>query len=150
MKRFLLAFALLGFVSFAAQGQSCCAKAGKTAGVKSDISCSSSSSNSEAFKAASLDDSIEQRVDNTTGKVSFVRREVDASTGQATYVPVEFSSETKRFVNQAPEMKADCHKEGKTTAACCANGTGACCTKESSSKTSSTSVKLIKSTSGTN
>lgn len=148
MKRFLLAFALLGFVSFAAQAQTCCAKAGKTAsGVKSEASCSSSTS--EAFKAASLDDSIEQRVDNTTGKVSFVRREVDASTGHASYVPVEYSTETKRFVNQAPEMKADCHKEGKT-AACCANGTGACCTKESSSKTSSTSVKLIKSTSGTN
>ena len=159
MKKFLLLFALVGFASFAVQAQTCCSKSAK--GATSEASCSSSA----AAKAASLDDSIEKRVDNNTGKVTYVRRSVDASTGQATYIPVEYSAETKQFVNESPVKKADCSKEEKAgchgegkasttsadskTPACCANGTAtsgsACCTKESSSKTSSTSVKLIKS-----
>ena len=146
MKKFLFAFALLGLTSFAVQAQTCCSKAGKNASnAKSEASCHESDA---ASTAASLDDSIEKRVDGTTGKVTFVRRSVDANSGQATYIPVEYNTETKRFVNQSPETKAECVKEGKTSA-CCANGSsgqgGTCCTKESSSKTSATSVKLIKS-----
>lgn len=136
MKRILLAFTLVAFAAFAAQAQSCCSKGGaKSASAeKSEGACSS-----DVLKAASLDDSIEQRIDAQTGKVSFVRRTVDASTGEASYVPVEYCGETKKFINQSSKGKS---------AACCSDPNGGhagCCSKEGSSKTSSTSVKLTKS-----
>lgn len=157
MKRILLVFALIGFASFAVQGQSCCDKgAKKTSSVKSEASCSQSA----AAKAASLDDAIEQRVDENSGKVSFVRRSVDASTGEASFIPVEYCSESKAFKTVEAE-KASCHGDAKASAtsatgakaACCADGKGktagkegaACCAKDSKAKTSSTSVKLNKS-----
>ena len=140
MKRILLAFALIGFASFAVQAQSCCSKAAKGTSAKTETSCSESA----AVKAASLDESIEQRVDANTGKVSFVRRSVTA-TGDASYTPVEYCSESKSFKEVSAE-KASCHegaKAGTTSAdgakpACCAEG------KASKTKTSSTSVKLNK------
>ena len=165
MKRFLLAFALIAFASFAVQAQTCC-KSAKGTKAKSEASCSQSA----AVKAASLDDAIEKRVDENSGKVSFVRRTVDAATGEAAFTPVEYCTESKRFINQAPE-KTSCHGAAKASttsadakkasctgaanaknASCCADGKkvsskdgAACCTKDSKAKTSTTSVKLIKS-----
>ncbi|MCB9284954.1 MAG: hypothetical protein H6563_12830 [Lewinellaceae bacterium] len=143
MKRILFVFALIGFASFAVQAQTCCSKAAKGTSAKTETSCSESA----AVKAASLDDSIEQRVDANTGKVSFVRRSVDASTGEATYIPVEYCNESKSFKTAAAE-KASCDKEG-AKAGCCAEGKagsagGACCAKDSKAKSSSTSIKLNK------
>lgn len=153
MKRFLIAFALLGFVTFSAQAQSCCSKGKSASADKSEASCSTT----EATKAASLDDSIEQRTDANTGKVSFVRRSVNAATGEASFEAVEYCSESKRFINKSPE-KADCHADGKASATsgkskskkdCCEGGDkgGAGCAKDSKSKASSTSVKLSKTSS---
>ncbi|MBK7410297.1 MAG: hypothetical protein IPL49_07625 [Saprospirales bacterium] len=153
MKRILLVFALIGFASFAVQAQSCCDKGAKgtSSAAKSEASCSQSA----AVKAASLDDSIEQRVDENSGKVSFVRRTVNASTGEASFIPVEYCSESKAFKTVDSE-KASCHGDAKASttsatgakAACCADGKGkegaACCAKDSKAKTSSTSVKLNK------
>ncbi len=136
MKRILFVFALVSFAAFAAQAQSCCSKgtAKSASADKSEAACSD-----DAIKAASMDDSIEQRTDANTGKVTFVRRTVDASTGEANYAPVEYCTETKKFINQSPE-KASCHGDSKASA-----GKAGCCSKEGSAKTSSTSVKLSKS-----
>jgi len=148
MKKFLFVFVLLGFTSFALQAQSCGSKEAKTtSSAKMDACCSSTA----AATAASLDDSIEKRVDKKTGNVSYVRRTVEASTGKATFVPVEYNAETKQFVNQSPDKKAECSKEEKaachgagkasTTSAdgkkpaCCENSTASCC-KDSGSKSS--------------
>lgn len=134
MKRILFVFALVSFAAFAAQAQSCCSKGAKSASAdKSEAACTN-----DAAKAASMDDSIEQRTDANTGKVSFVRRTVDASTGEASYVPVEYCTETKKFINQSSEKSAACCTDSKGSKA-------GCCSKEGSAKSSSTSVKLSKS-----
>lgn len=146
MKKFLFVFALLGFTSFALQAQNCGSKEAKSASnSKMDACCSSSA----AAKAASLDDSIEKRVDEKTGQVSYVRRTVEASTGKAVFVPVEYNAEAKQFVNQSPDKKTECSKKEKaachgtgkasTTSidgknpACCENGNTSCCKNGSKS-----------------
>ena len=157
MKKILLVFALIGFAAFAAEAQSCCSKGKSASADKTEASCTSSA----AAKAAAIDENIEERVDAQTGKATYVRRTVDAASGEASYTPVEYCSESKRFINQAPqkEAKASCHdgeKAGKTSSAagCCSSKEGAakktsssasCCSKEKASKASSTSVKLTKS-----
>jgi hypothetical protein len=136
MKKLFFVLALVGFASFAAQAQSCCAKGAKGASASADKT-EASCSTSAADKAASLDDSIEKRVDEASGKVSFVRRTVNAASGESTYAPVEYCSESNAFVSKSGDKKA-----------CCADGKksegGACCSKESKSKASKTSAALIK------
>jgi hypothetical protein len=135
MKRILFVFALVSFAAFAAQAQSCCSKgtAKSASAGKSEAACTN-----DAIKAASMDDSIEQRTDANTGKVTFVRRTVDASTGEANYAPVEYCTETKKFINKSSEKSAACCTDSKGSKA-------GCCSKPGSAKASSTSVKLSKS-----
>jgi hypothetical protein len=158
MKKILLAFALISFAAFTAEAQTCCSKGKSASADKTEASCTSSA----AAKAAAIDENIEERVDAQTGKATYVRRTVDAATGEAAYTPVEYCSDSKRFINQSPqkEGKASCHdgeKAGKTSSAegCCSSKEGAakktssssasCCSKDKASKASSTSVKLTKS-----
>jgi hypothetical protein len=137
MKKLFFVLALVGFASFAAQAQSCCSKGAKGASASADKT-EASCSTSAADKAASLDDSIEKRVDEASGKVSFVRRTVNAASGESTYAPVEYCSESNAFVSKSGDKKACC-TDGKKS-----KGDAACCSKESKSKASKTSAALIK------
>lgn len=131
MKKAIFFFAftfVLG--TFAANAQSCCAKAGGNKVCAEKIS-----------KAAAADPSIEKRVSDD-GMVSYVRKEADAQ-GNVMFASVQYDEATNAFVNVAPKIqvtdKADMTK--KTTScsasekkACAGGGQGkACCANKSAS-----------------
>lgn len=133
MKKMFLLLAFFGALSLgAAQAQSCCASkasAGKTA------SCSTSTAACE--KAAAGDASIEKRVNEHSGEVSYVRKV--SNNGQTSFVPVDYDAATGKFVNVAPSTSGAAPK-----AACCSGGakTGASCSQKAPAvKTATTSVK---------
>ncbi len=130
MKKSLLLFALLSFVGLQLQAQKCSGAKATT----EKAACTKSAAAAE--KAASLDDTIEKRVDEKTGKATFVKRIVDAE-GKTSYEEVKFCTKAGKFIS-AEKAKASCSagkatkvsKDGKTKA-CCADGakTKACCAK---------------------
>lgn len=74
-----------------------------------------------AAKAASLDASVEKRVDKKTGQTVFVRKEVSPVSGRVNYTPVEYCSKSGKFVNVSPREK-QCVK---SRANCTSKGVGA-------------------------
>jgi len=157
MKKSLLLFALLSFVGLQLQAQKCSgakAAADKTACTKSAAA---------AEKAASLDDTIEKRVDEKTGQATFVKRVVDAE-GKTSYEKVKFCTEAGKFIS-TDKTKSSC-SAGKATKvsndgkakACCVKGakTKACCAKavKNAEKAEVESIQDVKvkkvSNSGTN
>ncbi|MBP7273379.1 MAG: hypothetical protein KA974_06035 [Saprospiraceae bacterium] len=148
MKKLFLLLMLSGFV-FAAQAQSCaksCSKKASTTAISKD----SDAVLVAAEKVAASDKSIEKRVCEHSGKVSWVRKTENA--GVASYEDVQFDGATAKFVslNTAPtkaacskgEGKACCAKKGASTSAvstsamestkpACSKGEGkACCAKK--------------------
>ena len=134
MKKAIFFFAftfVLG--TFAANAQSCCAKAGNKTTCAEKIS-----------KAAASDPSIEKRMSDD-GSVAYVRKEADAQ-GNVIFASVQFDETANAFVNVAPKIqvtdKADMTK--KTTScsasekkACAGAGQGkACCANKSASSCS--------------
>ena len=84
-----------------------------------------------ASKAASLDESIIERTDASTGQVMFVRKEVCPTSGKISYKDVQYSAESGSFINVAPSDKASC--AGKAS-----SGKSGCC---SSKKVSASATK---------
>ncbi|MCF8236818.1 MAG: hypothetical protein K9I85_01570 [Saprospiraceae bacterium] len=77
-------------------------------------------------QAASLDESIERRVCETSGKVSYYRKDVCQKSGKVSYSPVSYDATNSQFVNASPsDLNA---KGGKS---CCASK-GATATSASS------------------
>jgi hypothetical protein len=138
MKQVLLLF-VLAFVSVQVNAQkACCAKDAKKATTEAQTSVKSVML--EADLIASNDNSIEKRVDEETGDVSFVKKVMDENTGEAIYHPVVYNHKTKAFVNDNPAIY---NNNGQTTAkkACCTaaekDGKACCSSKEKTSVQSS-------------
>lgn len=150
MKKLFVLFAFLGLVSFSANAQKCnpaaCKKGTKMTSVDAK------ETNEAAVKLASLDESIETRTCATSGKVSFVRKDVCAASGKVSYTDVEYCTKSAKFVNVSPSAKASCTKkaaascgaakgasakqvsaEGTAKKGCCGGANaaaGACCAKK--------------------
>lgn len=89
-----------------------------------DYSCSKTAASSAlanqatASKVAALDASIEQRIDQETGKAVYVRKKVCSTTGKVSYTEVEYCSKSGKFVNLSPreqhcvKSKARCADKG--------------------------------------
>lgn len=85
-------------------------------------------------KAASLDETIERRVCETSGKVSYYRKDVCQKSGKVSYEPVNYDPETSQFVNASPsEMsgnasgKSCCAGKSSSGKTSCASGKSSCC-----------------------
>ncbi len=146
MRRFLLLFALVGFVSIGTtQAQKKACKYSKT-------SVEASAVDAEAFaaKAASLDENIDRKVCEKSGKVSYFQSSTCAKSGATKVSEVQWCTNSNKFVNMSPSSndkkscakscakgakgKAGCSKGAKATSVsakkgCCAKGTcqKACC-----------------------
>lgn len=98
--------AFFGLVAFTTNAQNCSAKKAKSASIEK-TSCSSSA----AAKLAAMDDSIEEKVCSTSGKVSYVKKSVCQSSGKVSLTDVEYCSKSAKFINVSPSKgKSDCAK----------------------------------------
>ncbi|MBK7869553.1 MAG: hypothetical protein IPJ74_02160 [Saprospiraceae bacterium] len=95
MKRFFLLLAVLGTVSIVDVQAQGCAK-------------------SAAARAATMDASIVQKVNHSTGEVDYFKKSVSDLTGKVSYTSVEYCTRTGQFVS-ANTGKTSCVK---STAAC--------------------------------
>ena len=81
-------------------------------------------------QAASLDETIERRVCETSGKVSYYRKDVCQKSGKVSYEPVNYDAATNQFVNASPsEMgsaKKSCCASKGATATAASTGKKAC------------------------
>ena len=97
MKKLFMLVAFLGLVNFAAEAQ--CTKSAKTAGAKTACCAKTAAA---AVKAASLDESIEKKVCEKSGSVSYVKKSVCEKSGTVSYSNVEYCSKSQKFVNVSP------------------------------------------------
>ncbi len=67
-------------------------------------------------QAASLDESIERRVCETSGKVSYYRKDVCQKSGKVSYEAVAYDAATSQFVNASPSEMSE-----KGAKSCCAS-----------------------------
>lgn len=164
MKGIMLTLAFLGvFALTSVQAQSCA----KTQSTANASCCAKSSVDGAAAQAASLDNTIERRVNAETGEVTYVRKAACESSGKTTYTQVEYCTKSAKFINVSPQKqnctkdKASCTEDtakgasatkvsNNSTSCCTAAEKAACCpngskTTGASAKTSSNaSVKLVK------
>lgn len=138
MKQVLLLF-VIAFVSVQVNAQkACCAKDAKKTTTETQTSVKSVML--EADLIASNDNSIEKRVNEETGEVSFVKKVMNENTGEAIYNPVVYNPKTKAFVNSDPAIY---NNNGQTASkkACCTaaekEGKACCSAKEKTSVQSS-------------
>ena len=154
MKPFFLLTALFAILSCAhVQAQQCLYS--KTGAAKA---CPHSTT---AAKAASLDASVEKRIDEKTGQTIFVRKEVSPASGKVSYTPVEYCSKSGKFVNVSPREKqcvksrANCTTKGISPTKVSSSGKVNCttaqkaacakaCTKQEQSGAAPTKDKLVK------
>ncbi|MCP3932637.1 MAG: hypothetical protein GY705_26505 [Bacteroidetes bacterium] len=151
MKKILLLFAFVGvFGLVQATAQTCCSKKAKT----TSTTCKDSNADvmKAAVKLASLDESIEKKVCDESGKVSFVKKDVCSVSGKVSYTDVEYNAAAKKFVNVSPSGKNVVKKEASAvktstttkTSSCgskaptpfgCSKKAGACCSGSKSTST---------------
>lgn len=95
-------------------------------------SCSASSAavSEAALKAAEADATIEKKVCEKSGKVSFQRKSTDAA-GTVTYNDVVFDEGKAMFVSADGSSMSDSKKSctGGESKACCKKGAKSCCKK---------------------
>lgn len=114
----LLFFVLLASAAWTVQAQT--AKHNCTGAASS---ASAEVSDEAIAQAASLDETIERRVCETSGKVSYYRKDVCQKSGKVSYEPVSYDATTSQFVNASPSevnagKKSCCASKGaKATAA---------------------------------
>jgi hypothetical protein len=125
-KLLLMCVVMLGFVGLSQAQTKACSKADKKACAKA---CAKTSK--AAAKLASLDDSIEQKVCEKSGSVSYVRKSVCETSGNVSYESVEYDSMLGKFVNVSPAMEKK---------ACTAKEMKAC--KKKSAKADKAKAKL--------
>lgn len=146
MKKFALLFALvLGFGLTGVQAQSdsdkkaskscaqTCSKTAKKATKQADAG-----SADAAAKLASLDESIDVKVCEKSGNVSYTRKAV-GDDGEAKYEPVSYSASTNKFVSLTDSEKKSCCASGSGSGASASASAGkasasdsgaACCSKK--------------------
>jgi hypothetical protein len=136
MKKVFFLFAFFGLLAFTANAQTHKGCAGKATTSSEKATCYSTA----ATKAASLDQTVEQRLDAKTGQVTFVRKSVCATSGKVSYAQVEFCNKSKKFVNVSPAAaktvaaeKPQCSAKASATAVS-ATGEKASCASKASDK----------------
>ncbi len=148
MKKFFLLFAVLGLFTFSANAQKkACSMANKASCAKTCTKSKTASvaANTPAAILAAQDDSIEKRVCSKSGAVSYVKKNVCSHSGNVSFTDVEYSTETKKFINVSPsdmEVKA-APNAVKTSAApsCSKSKKASCSSKASCTKGKTTAVK---------
>ena len=146
MRRFLLLFALIGFVAIgntSAQKKACTY-------AKKSVEASATDAEAFAAKAASLDETVERKVCEKSGKVSYFQSATCEKSGATKVSQVQWCTNSNKFVNMSPsgeakkscaakcakgaKGKAGCSKGTKATSVsakkgCCSSGTcqKACC-----------------------
>lgn len=166
MKRILILFSLMAF--FAISGmhaqKACCSSKSKTAasctGKASAAKTASADHEMAAAKLASMDEHIDRKVCQESGKVTYLKKEVCEKSGKVSFVNVAYNPELGEFVNVSPSKmhgeKDGCGESKTASAKSCCNGkekAASCCAdgaKASTGKsTEKAKVKLIKTASGT-
>lgn len=156
MKKLTLLFALvIGFGLTSVQAQSHCDKKASASCIKK---CSKSDSQADAgtadaaAKLASLDETIEPKMCEHSGKVSYSRKAV-GSDGDVTYQAVSYSASTNEFVSLEGSDKKSCHTSGMGSGESASANAGkvsgkdsgaACCSKKGSSSAKSADAKPTK------
>lgn len=136
MKKLFMLFAVLSFVGLSTVNAQTCTKS---------ASASKSCCSATVAKAASMDDSIEKRTCETSGKVSYVRKEVCSTSGKTSYTNVEYDASTKKFVNISPTHNADAAKKSCTKGkASCTKGKSSCTKKSTTAVKKTTAAKAVK------
>lgn len=124
MKKFTLLmafFMVAGLAGIQAQAaKKDCAKACAKTCSKSKEGTASTTADAAAL-LASQDESIEQKVCETSGKVSYIKT-VENSEGVASTVNVKYDASIKQFVNMAPTEKG------------CCSGASSCCSGKAGKK----------------
>lgn len=136
MKKISVVLGLAMFLAFGLQAQSDCASK-KTSCAKEksakSVSVEDQKNMEAAVKLASMDESIEKKVCEHSGKVSFYRKEATGQNGEVKLVSVEYDANENQFVNVSPLDK----KEGAAKMGCCsaksAAAAGCCASKKSNS-----------------
>lgn len=145
MRRFLLLFALIGFVAIGTtEAQKACKYS------KKSVEASATDSEAFAAKAASLDETVERKVCENSGKVSYYQSSTCQKSGATKVSEVQWCTNSNKFVNMSPsgeakkscaqkctkgaKGKANCSKDASATSVsakkgCCSSGTckKACC-----------------------
>jgi len=106
MKKVFMLLACLSVFAFSAQAQKACAKKSKAccaskmakAQENADISMDAVA----VAKAAALDDSIERKVCDKSGKVSYHQKAVCPASGKVSMKEVQYDAATAKFVNISP------------------------------------------------
>lgn len=128
MKKVFFLFACLSVFAFNAQAQKACSKkSAACCASKAKMAQGAAASVDDAViaKAASLDESIERKVCDMSGKVSYHMNYVCSDTGKMTSKPVMYDAGSARFVNVSPtDMSGTAAKK-----ACCAGKSGKACAK---------------------
>lgn len=91
-------------------------------------SSATSISDDAAAKAASLDQSIDRRVCETSGKVSYYKKEVCEKSGKVSFEQVQYDATAGQFVNVAPSQvaeKAACGSKSSASGKSCCSSKGA-------------------------
>lgn len=84
-----------------------------------------------AAKAASMDASIDRRVCETSGKVTYYRKDVCEKSGKVSFEQVQYDAAAGQFVNVAPSQIATGEKAG-----CAGQSAGkSCCASKGASAT---------------
>jgi len=104
MKKLFFLVAFFGLVAFNVNAQSCnkSAKASKTVSADELPSCCVAA----AAKLASMDDSIEGKKCEKSGKLTYYKNSTCATSGKVTSSEVKYCTKSKKFVNVSPSKKA--------------------------------------------
>jgi hypothetical protein len=148
MKKIFVLFSFLSLVSFAVNAQTC-------PHAKKGASSASTEVNSDYAKtvaaAAEMDNTVEAKVCEKSGHVSYSRKVMNEGSAEATYTPVEYNASTKKFVNVSPSdvKKMDCCAGSASKKSCSKAEMKSCSKSKASSSTAAPSsdakVKMIKS-----
>jgi hypothetical protein len=144
MKKLFLLFAL---VSFAALGTIHAQCHGKKSASTTEVQ-----SDEAAAKLASMDETIERRVCEKSGTVSYWKKETCAKSGNVSFAEVSYDSANGQFVNVSP---SETHGKAASGKSCCAGKAsaskascsgekkaGCCSSKKASSASTQTSEKV--------
>lgn len=144
MKKLFMFIAFLGLVNMA---QAQCTKSAKTA---SKSSCCAKTM-ATATKVASMDDSIEKKVCEKSGSVSFVKKSVCEKSGNVSYTNVEYCTKSNKFVNVSPsQMDAKAVNASMNAKPACTKSKAACtkskaaCSKSKTAATKAADTKEVK------
>ncbi len=158
MKKLILFVAMFGMVGFLS------AQCSKTAGANKKSCCAKTAA--AAATSASLDASIEKKVCEKSGKISYYKSSTCPASGKVTQTEVRYDDKAKQFVNVAEvsqeasttNAKKECSKKcakkcskakatgvSNETKACAKGSKAACCKKGNGAKSTKTAAKMTSS-----